>query len=425
MSESPSGQPSSATSSDAAASARDAETQTRIEASPFELSQEPVTPEGPAATPVEGATPAPAYEHLGELPATYGTQSVYLVAYDPHQLFAYWDLDWASAGDAAYALHVCRADGEMEAKVDISSADTGRYLPVGQPGGTYYVELGQRGRGGSWQPLAFSGRVTMPPVGLSGETEPKFATLPFHLSFQRLLELIQGAMGHGEDLTAALARLQRGDHPTATAALLHSLDGLNGEQMQTLELLLGQKLGGDSSGGDTGSRAILRDRHEVISSGGAFGSEGLSSSAFSSEHGSIHAPGAGGGSEGLSSLSSAGLAGGAGGSEILASGMFGAGGGSETFSAFVAGLSSETLSSFGLSSEMLAGAGPGGSEAWRMAAAGSGPDSAGIDSERAEIFQRALGNNLDVLGSLFSAVNSGLSSGFGSESSRMSSPGSW
>ena len=301
-----------------------------------------MTPEGPATPAASGAVPAPAYEHLGELPSTYGTQSVYLVAYDPRQLFAYWDLDWAAAGGGAYALHVCRADGQVEAQVSISSDEAGRYLAAQQPGGTYYVELGRYGRDGSWQPLAFSGRVTMPPAGLSGETEPKFATLPFHLSFQRLLELIQGAMGHGENLTAALARLQHGTHSPTTTRLLQTLGSLKGEQLHTLELLLGQKFNvgsvheAGSSPGSSSEIAILRDRREVLSSGGGFGSESrlaagaggsenLSSSAFGSEHGSIHAPGAFG-SETLSSemLSAAGAAG----SETLSSGLFAVGGGS-------------------------------------------------------------------------------------------------
>ncbi len=403
--------------------------QARVAASPFELSQEPVTLEGPSGSSSAPApAPAPAYEHLGELPATYGTQSVYLVAYDPRQLFVYWDVDWAVAGDAVHSLHVCRADGEVESQMDIARADAGRYLPVRQPGGTYFVELGRRGRDGSWQPLAFSARVTMPPEGLSGETEPKFATLPFHLSFQRLLELIQGAMGRGENLTAALARLQRGDHSATTASLLNTLNQLNGEQLHTLGLLLGQKFSvssGHDVGGSDSVRTILRDRAEALSSAG-FGSEArLAGSAFGSEMLSSEMLTAGGalGSEALSSgIFASGMGGG---SETLSSGGFG----NETLASFVAGLSSETLSSFGLSSEMLAATMAGGSEslnseAWRMAALGAGADSAGMDSERAETFRRALENNLNVLGALFSAVNSSLSSDFSPGSSYdLTSPG--
>ena len=362
---------------------------------PFELSQEPVTPEGPHEVPSADTVPAPAYEHLGELPATYGTQSVYLVAYDPKQLFAYWDVDWAGSPAARYALRVCRADGQLETQLDISAADAGRYIPIRQPGGTYYVEMGTSARDGAWQPAAHSPRVTMPPDGLSGEIEPKFATLPFHLSFQRLLELIQNAMGTHEGLTAALARLQSGKQPQM-ASLLGSLGHLSGEQLHTLESLLGRHLdveGGASPTGG-GEARVLRDRHGVASSG-AFGSEGLSAGAFGSESLSSHA--LAGGSETLPSgllggseaLSSGALAGG---SEGLASGLLGL------------GLSSENLSS-----------GAFGSEAWRLAGVVQPPTGSGdqFEGELAAMFQRALGGNLDVPGSLFSAFGSpGASDGF-------------
>ena len=250
MSESQSGQPSAATAPDPDADA------------PFALSQDPVTAQGPAPEVPAGTVPAPAYEHLGELPATYGTQSVYLVAYDPHQLFAYWDIDWKSAPNALYTLHVCRADGEIETRVDISASDAGRHVDVTQPGGTYFVELGTRGRDGSWQPVAGSSRVTMPPPGVSGDLEPKFATLPFHLSFQRLIELIDHAMGRDENLTDALSRLQRGGEPDISP-LLGTLNQLTGDQRHTLEMLLGQRfeIASDTSspaGGDNPRRRRRR-----------------------------------------------------------------------------------------------------------------------------------------------------------------------
>ncbi len=49
----------------------------------------PVQPEpAPAAT-------APAFEDLGELPASYYEDTLFLVARDPRWLFSYWDFDWA------------------------------------------------------------------------------------------------------------------------------------------------------------------------------------------------------------------------------------------------------------------------------------------------------------------------------------------
>ena len=211
----------------------DGEMQTRIADAPFHLSQEPVTAEAAqnGFSSTSGGQSAPAYEHLGELPTSYGTQSVYLVAYDPRQLFAYWDLDPSEGTGKKYSLHICHPNGEIESKVDILPTEAGRYL--GASGQTEPITS-------SWAPtaatalaaLASSGRVTLPAEGLAGETEPKFATLPFHLSFQRLMELIEGAMGSKEDLTAALARLQRGERP-AVSSLLGALSHLSGEQIHT------------------------------------------------------------------------------------------------------------------------------------------------------------------------------------------------
>ncbi len=377
------------------------------EAVPFEISQDPVTPEG-EGKPGASVPPAPAYEHLGELPATYGTQSVYLVAYDPKQLFVYWDVDWTAGPNTPPALHVCRGDGSLEQQVEIVAAEAGRYLPARTAGGTYFVELGKYGRDGRWQVVATSTPVTMPPTGLAGDIEPQFATLPFHLSFQRLMELIHDAMGHDEDLTAALVRLQHGDQP-GLSAIAGTLSQLGPEPLHTLETLLGQKFevssaGNASSptGGETPS--LHRDRHDVLAAS-AFASEGLSSVDLSSGRGF------GGGSETLSSgaFSSGAFTAGIGGGENLSSGGFSSGsffggpGGRETLEAFAAGLSSESLSSFGA-----------GSEAWHLAAGGSSSSGGGFGGggnadahERVERLLKALEHQLGMLGGLFSDLSSG------------------
>ena len=59
-------------------------------------------------------------------------------------------------------------------------------------------------------------------------------------------------LGRGENLTAALSRLQLGERTATTASLLHTLNHLNGEQLHTLELLLGQKFSVSSGGQDVG-----------------------------------------------------------------------------------------------------------------------------------------------------------------------------
>ncbi len=414
---------------------------------PFHLSQEPLAGQAPSeAVHTNGGTPAPAYEHLGELPVSYGTQSVYLVAYDPRQLFAYWDLDPAGTPANKYSLHICRPDGEIESKVDIHPTEAGRYLAARRPGGTYHVELGTYGRNGAWQPVASSGRVTLPAEGLAGETEPKFATLPFHLSFQRLIELIDGAMGSKEDLTAALARLQRGERP-AGSSLLGSLAHLTPEQLHTLEALLGQKFALDSAastrfgggardhgdalaatgGGSESSFARGGGGSEGLTSGGAFGSESLSSGgAFGSESLSSSAFGVETALKPFSSDTLASFSGGTGSEAVssfslpLASGSLSS---QESLSSLGAGLGNDSLSSYSrLSSEtfsFLAG-GPG-SET--LASGGFGGESllsllSGMSSESLSSFFAAFaaGGSEDL--------SSGGAAGLSSEAWRKADSGS-
>ena len=223
----------------------------------FHLSQEPITPsaEAPRGTP----SPAPAYEYLGELPANYGVSRVYLVAYDPRRLFAYWDLDTTAIAtiDAPLALRVCRAgSGEVESRVEIGRAVTplsgvaaggepGRYLPVTHSGGSYYVELGTGGglNGKPWRTLSVSSTVVVPPEGLAAveDGDARFATLPFHLSFQRLADLLHATVPvAGQSLTEALAGLQRDAHTApADAAFIEALGRLDDEQRHNLQTVLG------------------------------------------------------------------------------------------------------------------------------------------------------------------------------------------
>jgi hypothetical protein len=433
----------------------------------FAVSQDPLLPGAGEAS--DGSySPAPAYEHLGDLPPTYGSQSVYLVAYDPRQLFVYWDIDPGNASQASYGLRVCRADGEVETEVAINVREAGRYLATSVPGGTYYVELGTTGRAGRWRPLGFSGQVTLPPAGLAGEVEPKFATLPFHLSFQRLLELIQDAMGQGEGLTAALARLQAGDR-RGIESLAQTLESLSQEQLQTLERLLGQQVGAQSGtvtsfGGAAESAALASagGGSETLSSGG-FGSGGASSETFGSE---TLAAGAAGGSEVISSaaFSSEVSAARAFGSELSGAQAFGSElSGAQAFgselsavrafgsSAWLAAAASsggllsseagafggETLASGGLgfgsgefaslgssasSMEILRGLGIN-SEAWSLTSGSFAMSSDAAAGEHAAEFFQVMESNLAGLTAMFSAAAAGLTSDFLNSESGSSSSG--
>jgi hypothetical protein len=82
------------------------------------------------------------------------------------------------------------------------------YLPVKDAGVSYYAELGFFTASGEWSSIARSDAATTPQDKFSESSEADFATVPIHLTFQRLVEMVRGRMRDGESLITALARLQ-------------------------------------------------------------------------------------------------------------------------------------------------------------------------------------------------------------------------
>jgi uncharacterized protein len=192
----------------------------------FQISNEPVIHGKPvedvhkyeaaaeAHSSVASAVLHTAYEELGQLPESYGVNDIFLIARDPQWLFTYWDIDWSSfpanaAKDGAKKifLKVFENDRE-EATIEVNPEAKNWYIPVSMPATTYRVEIGYTGAKGKWTSIARSGSATTPADALSGEESAEYATLPFHLTFQRLVDIVKAAMEQGETLVGALSRLQ-------------------------------------------------------------------------------------------------------------------------------------------------------------------------------------------------------------------------
>ncbi len=172
----------------------------------FILTQPPTAPTAPEP---------PAYEYLGELPDSYGTKKLYLVARDPQWLFAYWDLNWQQYQEAAHAAHdgkvflqVYWQSGQRAQQIQIGESSRNWYLHVGQPNTAFYAELGYYRHDGGFEVISRSATVTTPRDNLSPRTDAKFVTIPFHFTFAQLFEMVKGHMLPEEELADALARLQ-------------------------------------------------------------------------------------------------------------------------------------------------------------------------------------------------------------------------
>lgn len=209
----------------------------------YEAAPEPA-PQRPVAAP---AAPQPAYEELGQLPETYGINSVFLIARDPQWLFSYWDIDWnsypanaAKKGGKKIFLKVFFEGGGEQSTIEINPEAKNWYIPVPQPGTSYYVEIGYYGAGEKWVSIAHSVSATTPADKLASDEFAHFATLPFHITFQRLVDLVKSAMSDGESLVSALSRLQGEGRKLAFAPGV--APSWTNEQREVLIALLGSEL---------------------------------------------------------------------------------------------------------------------------------------------------------------------------------------
>lgn len=197
-------------------------------------------------TPAEPGREEPAFEQLGELPASYGTTTLYLVARDPKWLFSYWDVDWAAVpgsalrnGERKFFLRLLDADGSEVFSTEILPDAKNWYLPVNRPGATYFAELGFFNKENAWQRIVRSDAAAAPADALAEETRAQFATVPLHLTFQRLLDMVRSTMQKGETLMQALARLQGEGRRVALGG--GTTAGWTDEQRQVLAALFGEE----------------------------------------------------------------------------------------------------------------------------------------------------------------------------------------
>ncbi len=187
------------------------------------------TPSYPSGKPVD-------LDQLGDLPQSYGADTIFLVAQEPHWLFTYWDIDISRHPGGKTFLRVYEGEKTVEAEIEVPFETRNWYIPVKQAGSRYTVEIGYN-RGSVWNVIARSHTIETPPDHLSESDQFDYATIPLHLSFQKLMESIQQAMQSGETLITALSRLQKEGQLFAFGS--ESLPGISLEQRIVLEAVLG------------------------------------------------------------------------------------------------------------------------------------------------------------------------------------------
>jgi hypothetical protein len=314
----------------------------------------------------------PEAEQLGELPSGYG--DMFVVARDPHWLFTYWDFDYSKfPGQRQLGLQVFR-DGALETTVDINEIARNWYIPVQAANASYRVVFGYKDSQGTWHSVGEAGPTHTPPEAISTEWDTLFATVPVHLTFNLLVDVVEAARSRGEPLAEALAHLQQAAlnggsrSPNWGPAQLQMLETLFGKDLlarlssmdsSELSTFLRADLSGPTSS-ESASEIVAKSRlaqllvpaESSLFSGGVFGAA-LSSELFQSgqelSSGALSSFGLSSG-ELVSRLSSLGLS-----SAEIVTLLSSESLSSEILSGL--GLSSETVSSFGLSSAELSSLG--------------------------------------------------------------------
>src|ERR1043166_7423019 len=205
-----------------------------------------------------------------ELPRVSGPPILFAIARDPHTIFTYWYIDWSSIfqkgepTDRQVHLRVRRADGTEETVAAVEPMAGQHYPSVSQPRGAYRVEIGYYAPAGVWNSVATSDEVSMPPDTVSEDVDVDVATIPLHLSFQRLIDLFRAS--NSDALAEIISRLQN------RAVTDHERDLLTVEEweiLRAMDLSLENLKAAHTGFAARISEAALRRRAEALLGFGA------------------------------------------------------------------------------------------------------------------------------------------------------------
>ena len=168
------------------------------------------------------------------LPRVYGPPILFAIARDSRCIFASWNIDWVSVFEKAMPvdrqvhLRMYRADGLEEKSVAVEPMAGMHYVTTPEPYGSYRVEIGYYQPADIWHSVAMSNEVLMPRNDIAETADADIAMIPFHLSFQQLLDVFAG--GNKTALGTVISQFQK-------RALSVGHDGLSAHETKILRKL--------------------------------------------------------------------------------------------------------------------------------------------------------------------------------------------
>jgi hypothetical protein len=169
----------------------------------FQISHAPM-----ASSPI---APAPEPGDAAELGAHHGEPLVLAMAINPNTLFVCWSVDWPGAFGSdlppdrkAHLKLKCGGSERIHPVEPLAGSCSIGDLESGQ---TYAVELGYYAPADKWNVITSGQEVMMPLCSEANDERPvEVAIIPFHLAFQKLIDLF--GVESGPHVMHALARFE-------------------------------------------------------------------------------------------------------------------------------------------------------------------------------------------------------------------------
>jgi len=184
----------------------------------------------PASPPISGPGqryalgPTPPIEKLrteGELPESYGTETLLLTARDPHWLYTHWDLPadqqrrynaYSRDGHLVVRIYVEVAGGKPVVEIHVHPESRHWFVHVERANTRYVAELGYYSAAEKWTVVATSAATLTPPDAVSTDTTAEFGVIPIEVPMERLLSLVKEAVHESAPLARALQELRADGH---------------------------------------------------------------------------------------------------------------------------------------------------------------------------------------------------------------------
>ncbi len=145
------------------------------------------------------------------LPRVYERPMLFAIARDEHTIFISWNIDWLSVFDKAMPVdrqvHLRLIAGDGFEQEESRRADAWKFLRAGVATARDVSRRTRLLRAGSRLEICRDFRaVTMPADAPSENMQIDLATVPFHISFQKLVDRL--GLTNGDPLVTALSRLE-------------------------------------------------------------------------------------------------------------------------------------------------------------------------------------------------------------------------